>query len=102
MTTKINWRDTFINKFCNDHNGEMRFLRGIFYDEKDGAGEIMKFIQKSLDAQKQQLIEEIDPFDLVEDCQPDCTPEQHAYHKGTWDSYIKLEKKLNKMKEEPE
>lgn len=39
-------------------------------------------------------------FDLVEECNPDCTPEEHAYHKGTWDSYLKVEKwakdKLNK------
>ena len=31
----------FIRKFCNDHNGHVRFLRGVFYDEKDGAEEIM-------------------------------------------------------------
>lgn len=27
----------------------------------------------------------IDPFDFVESCEPDCTPERHAYHQGQWD-----------------
>lgn len=31
-------------------------------------------------------------FDLVWGCVPDCTPEEHQYHQGTWDSYLKLEK----------
>lgn len=38
----------FIHKFCNDHNGEIRFLRSIFYDEKDGAEEIMNFIKTEI------------------------------------------------------
>lgn len=27
----------------------------------------------------------IDPFDFAESCEPDCTPERHAYHQGQWD-----------------
>jgi len=38
----------FILEFCNDHNGEIRFLRSIFYDEKDGAETIIKFIRENL------------------------------------------------------
>jgi len=30
-------------------------------------------------------------FDLVEDCHPDCTHEEHQYHQGTWVSYRKLD-----------
>jgi len=37
----------FILEFCNDHNGEIRFLRSIFYDEKDGAETIIKFIREN-------------------------------------------------------
>lgn len=25
------------------------------------------------------------PFDFVEPCEPECTPERHAYHQGQWD-----------------
>ena len=39
--------EEFVKKFCNDHNGEVRFLRGIFYDEKDGAEEILEFISQA-------------------------------------------------------
>jgi Txe/YoeB family toxin of Txe-Axe toxin-antitoxin module len=27
----------------------------------------------------------LDPFDFVESCEPECTPERHAYHQGQWD-----------------
>jgi hypothetical protein len=27
----------------------------------------------------------IEPFDFVESCEPDCTPERHAYHQGQWE-----------------
>ena len=43
---------------------------------------------------KQLIFETIDPFDLVQSCNPDCTPEEHAYHQGTWDSFQKLEKMM--------
>ena len=29
--------------------------------------------------------ESLNPFDFVEPCEPDCTPERHAYHQGQWD-----------------
>jgi len=42
------WSEEFIREFCNDHNGEVRFLRGVFYDEKDGAEKIIAFISSSI------------------------------------------------------
>ena len=50
-------------EFCNDHGGEIRFLRSIFFDEKDGAEEIMNFIgklQKSQQADIKKMIERIE------------------------------------------
>src|SRR3990167_10525502 len=38
----------FIKEFCNDHNGRVRFLRGIFYDEQDGAENIISFLEKAI------------------------------------------------------
>ena len=38
----------FIYEFCNDHNGDVRFLRSIFYDEKDGSEQIIVFIKKAI------------------------------------------------------
>jgi len=40
--------EEFIREFCNDHNGKVRFLRGVFYDEKDGAERIMNFLSESI------------------------------------------------------
>lgn len=31
-----------------------------------------------------------DPFDYVEPCEPDCTPERHAYHQGQWDMACRI------------
>lgn len=31
-----------------------------------------------------------DPFDYVEPCESDCTPERHAYHKGQWDMAARI------------
>jgi len=30
-------------------------------------------------------VSDLDIFDFVEPCEPDCTPERHAYHQGQWD-----------------
>ena len=38
----------FVREFCNDHNGEIRFLRGVFYDEKDGAEQIIAFLTSKI------------------------------------------------------
>lgn len=47
-----------------------------------------------------ETISKIDPFDLVEDCNPDCTPEEHAYHEGTWKAHLKLQDILDKLESE--
>ena len=49
--------EEFIREFCNDHNGKVRFLRGVFYDEKDGAERIMNFLSESI---QQAVAEERD------------------------------------------
>lgn len=33
-----------------------------------------------------------DPFDFVEPCEPECTPERHAYHQGQWDMAGRINK----------
>jgi len=53
--TKKQVEEEFISKFCNNHNGEIRFLRSIFFDEKDGSEQILKFISKALTEQKKEL-----------------------------------------------
>ena len=40
---------SYRKEFCNDHNGEVRFLRGVFYDEKDGAEHIESFLRSKLE-----------------------------------------------------
>ncbi len=34
--------------------------------------------------------EPVDPFDFVEPCEPDCSPERHAYHRGQWDMAARM------------
>jgi hypothetical protein len=36
----------FIKEFCNDHNGEIRWLRGVALDEVDLLSEILKYFNK--------------------------------------------------------
>ena len=40
-----------------------------------------------------------DPFDFVEPCETECTPERHAYHRGQWDMATRMEN-LNTQKSE--
>jgi hypothetical protein len=39
-------------------------------------------------------------FSLVEPCNPDCTPVEHAYHQGTWDAHWKLTKIFEGLEKE--
>lgn len=59
---------------------------------------IDEMIKEAIRITRKKIIEEIKPTDLIVPCKPDCTPEEHAYHEGTWDSYLKLEKILTKLK----
>lgn len=61
---------------------------------------VKDFIAQALTRQRIALIEQIEPLDLVDNCNPDCTPVEHAYHKGTWDAHIKLEKILTALRKE--
>lgn len=51
--------DEFISKFCNNHGGEIRFLRQVFYDEKDGAEQIITFLESSLSKIAEASIEAV-------------------------------------------
>ena len=53
------WEIEFINKFCNAHQKPIRFLRRVFYDEQDGAEEIMSFIKDKIEAERKQIAEEL-------------------------------------------
>jgi hypothetical protein len=33
---------------------------------------------------------ELDPFDFVRPCVPDCSPDCHAQHKGQWDMAVRI------------
>lgn len=37
----------------------------------------------------------LDIFQFVEPCEPDCSPERHAYHKGQWDLAVRMHKQFN-------
>lgn len=68
-----------------------------FYDVAD---RIIELIKLELADARKEVIDSIDSFDVVEPCVPDCTPEQHAFHEGTWSAHLKLEKILATLKEE--
>ena len=36
---------------------------------------------------------------IVEPCEPDCTPERHARHEGTWQAHLAIEARISKLKE---
>jgi hypothetical protein len=59
---------------------------------------IEPIVSKALDSYREQTLNEIDSFDLVEPCNPDCTPVEHAFHEGTWHAHLKLEKILDRLK----
>ena len=46
LTEKI--IEEFEKEFCNNHEKPIRFLRGVFYDEQDGAEKIENFLYQSL------------------------------------------------------
>lgn len=39
-----------------------------------------------------------DPYDYIEPCEPDCSPERHAYHQGQWDMAGRIEAALEPKK----
>jgi hypothetical protein len=51
------WKKGFIKEFCNDHNGPVRFLRSVFYDEQDGAEQIIDFFAAELEKKEKEVNE---------------------------------------------
>lgn len=43
-----------------------------------------------------------DPFDYIQPCEPDCSPERHAYHQGQWDMAHRMIDKELTLKEHKE
>lgn len=42
------------------------------------------------------------PFHYVEPCEPDCSPERHAYHQGQWDMAVRMQTPLSTQPQEEE
>ena len=59
--------EKFEDKFCNNHQRPIRFLRSIFYDEQDGAEEIEQFILTELQALKEECVGEEWKQDFAKD-----------------------------------
>ena len=49
-------------------------------------GAINLITQRQLD-----VLERVDPFDFVEPCEPECSPERHAVHQAQWDMATRME-----------
>ncbi len=64
---------------------------GINADPADGFGKCTCGAELAEPTPPSQIEE--DPFDFVEPCEPDCTPERHSYHQGQWDMAIRINKK---------
>ena len=47
--------------------------------------DLTRYVQSAVLAGK------IDPFAFVEPCEPECSPERHAYHQGQWDMATRIE-----------
>ena len=41
---------------------------------------------------------ELDPYSFVEPCEPECSPERHAYHQGQWDMAGRIQTQLQQLK----
>jgi len=95
------WEKEFKRLFMYDRGGYLEFD----IHKAGNVGILIDFINSTikleLSRQKKELIHAINPFDLVESCNPDCTPVEHAYHQGTWDAHLKLQKILDHLSEQP-
>lgn len=63
--------------------------------------EVEQFLSKALqevaETERRKVLSQINPMDLIEPCVAECDGEQHAYHSGTWDAHIKLQKILEAL-----
>lgn len=107
------WWDTQV-EILLDQVADEAYHTGYDNGENSGHVDVLLYLdsdeddwQKAIDQVREQTLEEVwkqvkeFAFDLVEECNPNCTEAEHAYHKGTWNSYLKLEElALNKLKED--
>lgn len=55
---------------------------------------LLALISQHTNSVLQEVLPLIDYFDFVEPCEPDCSPERHAYHQGQWDMAGRMNKAL--------
>ena len=71
-----------------------RWIAGGYTEYSGDNGENW-FTKKQWNHINQAMLQaRIDPFNFVEPCEPDCSPERHAYHKGQWDMALRIEATL--------
>lgn len=106
-TPKETWEERVDNQVA-------RYIRNISVGQYNNNGvnigfkpskDVIKdFIRKELAQAKAagalEVIEKIMPFELVDDCEPDCTPVRHALHEGSWKAHLKLERILDTLRED--
>lgn len=91
----------FENEFCNNHQMPVRFLRSIFYDEQDGAEQIISFLHSALLSIRQQTLEEAKEAMGKEDKKTD----RSDYGDGLMDGYNQHRseslQRLEELKKQP-
>lgn len=65
-----------------DNTQDLDEILEDFYDGDIRQSDMGKAKQAIIDWHNKQVK---DPFDYIEPCEPDCSQERHAYHKGQWD-----------------
>ena len=51
---------------------------------------------------KKAVISELDKISIkvIEPCEPDCTPERHARHKGSWNAHLVIEERIAELEKD--
>lgn len=62
----------FVREYCNDHNGKIRWLRGIFVDEEEKLQTILEYMQhieskldSALLAQREEMVKKIEGLEKI-------------------------------------
>lgn len=87
--------EEFDSKFHPTEAREYAYVQMLRHTKPQEYDDLFKdFLQTALREQREMIYKEVQEFafELVQGCEPDCTPERHAHHQGTWDSYLKLER----------
>ena len=69
----MNIKQEFIKQFCNDHNGYVRWLRGVAFTKKDFLEDILNFCNrqdKQINKDKIRMLKSI--------CKNDCTDRSYS------------------------